>query len=222
MNTLEAIAARHSVRSYLDRPIEAEVLAHLQKEVDACNAESGLSLQLITNEPEAFQGFLAGYGSFKHVSNYLAVVGTKGPHLSETTGYYGEHIVLEATKLGLDSCWVGLTFRKGKTRFHAGPNEKLVCVISLGYGETHGKARKSKPMESLCSVQGPMPSWFEEGMRAAMLAPTATNQQKFLMTLVDEQSVHCEALRGPYAKLDLGIVKYHFEQGAGKDNFVWV
>lgn len=221
MNTLEAITARHSVRSYINRPIEEDAIVHLQKEIDTCNVESGLSLQLITNEPEAFQGFFAHYGTFKNVTNYLAVVGTKGPDLKETAGYYSERIVLEATKLGLDSCWVALTFRKSKARFHAGPNEKLVCVIALGYGETHGSTRKSKPIESLSSGPAPLPTWFEEGMRAAALAPTALNQQKFLITLVGEHSVRAEALKGAHTKLDLGIAKYHFEQGAGIENFSW-
>lgn len=85
--------------------------------------------------------------------------------------------------LGLDSCWVALTFRKGKCQYVARPGEKLVCVIALGYGEGHGVPHKSKPLEALCRTEGPMPDWFRRGMEAALLAPTATNQQKFRFTL---------------------------------------
>ena len=76
-------------------------------------------------------------------------------------------------------------------------------------------------MEKLCSVEGEMPEWFENGMDFALRAPTAINQQKFLITLLPNKRVRAKAKLGPCSKIDLGIVKYHFELGAGKDNFKW-
>ena len=99
-------------------------------------------------------------------------------------------------------------------------DEKIVITIALGYGETQGVSRKSKPMETLCNVDGDMPGWFRSGMEAAMLAPTAINQQKFLFTLSDG-AVKAEDKGGSFSKIDLGIVKYHFEVGAGVENFKW-
>lgn len=128
--------------------------------------------------------------------------------------------MLRAAQLGLDSCWVALTFRKGKCRCTVAPGEKLVCVAALGYGVTHGVPHRSRPMEDLCRVEGEMPDWFRAGMEAALLAPTATNQQKFLLTL-EGNAVKAESTGGFYSKVDLGIVKYHFEAGAGKDHFTW-
>ncbi len=220
MEILEAIQSRHAVRQYTDRPLPETVLTVLNKEVADCNAESGLHIQLVVNEPEAFQGGLAHYGKFSGVRNYLALVGPKGPELDEKLGYYGERLVLKAAQLGLDSCWVALTFRKGKCRCTVAPGEKLVCVIALGYGVTHGVSHQSKPMEALCRVDGEMPAWFCAGMEAALLAPTAVNQQKFRMTL-DGSAVKVESTGGFYSKVDLGIVKYHFEIGAGTDHFTW-
>ena len=75
-------------------------------------------------------------------------------------------------------------------------------------------------MEALCKTDREMPAWFRSGMEAALLAPTATNQQKFLLTL-DGNAVQAEATGGFYSKVDLGIVKYHFEIGAGTDHFTW-
>lgn len=98
--------------------------------------------------------------------------------------------------------------------------EKLVCVLSLGYGVTQGVPHKSKPMDALCKVEGKIPGWFKSGMEAALLAPTATNQQKFLLTL-SGNTVKAEATGGFYKDVDLGIVKYHFEIGAGKEHFTW-
>lgn len=220
MELMEAIRRRHSVRQYTDRPIPAEILTELQEETSACNREGGLHIQLVEDEPEAFQGILPHYGKFSGVRNYFALIGPKGPDLDEKLGYYGERLVLKATQLGLDSCWVALTFRKGKCRCAIAPGEKLVCVVALGYGVTHGVPHRSRPLEDVCKAAGELPAWFCSGAEAALLAPTATNQQKFLLTL-EGNTVRAEATGGFYSKVDLGIVKYHFETGAGTDYFTW-
>jgi len=63
-------------------------------------------------------------------------------------------------------------------------------------------------------------------MEAALMAPTAMNQQKFKFTLQEGNKVKAEAtfsLTGKsYLYYDLGIVKCHFEIGAGKENFIWI
>lgn len=223
MELIEAIQQRHAVRSYTDQPLSADIITALQEEIAACNQAGGLHIQLVTNEPEAFNSMLAHYGSFRNVKNYIVLVGKKGVGLDERIGYYGEKIALRAQQLGLNTCWVAMTFSKGKSKNNCviGADEKLVCVLSLGYGVTQGTAHKSKPMEKLCKVTEPMPDWFRKGMEAAQLAPTATNQQKFLFTLSDGNTVSAKATGGFYDKVDLGIVKYHFEIGAGKENFKW-
>lgn len=221
MTGMEAIQARHSVRQYLDKPLTAEEIAMLTREVNTCNQEGGLHIQLVTNEPKAFAGFMARYGRFSGVANYLALIGTKGPDLEERCGYYGERLVLKAQEMGLNTCWVGLTYSKVKTAYTVGGGEKLCAVIALGYGKTQGVPHKSKPMSEVAKVAGAMPEWFKTGMDAVLLAPTAMNQQKFVFTLADGQ-VKAQAGSGFYTKMDLGIAKYHFEMGAGKENFQWI
>ena len=71
MTELEAIRARHSVRQYLNEPLKPDELAALRAEVDACNKESGLHIQLVANEPKAFDGAMARYGKFSGVTNYF-------------------------------------------------------------------------------------------------------------------------------------------------------
>ena len=222
MNLKQAIRERHSVRRYTDRKIERETVAALRAEIDACNVEGGLHIQLVTDEPKAFDSFLAHYGKFSDVSNYIALVGRKSGSLDERAGYYGERIVLLAQTLGLITCWVAATFGKGAAKKNCtiGRAEKLICVIALGYGETQGVQHKSKPMENLYKAEGKLPGWFRAGMETALLAPTAVNQQKFLFTLSGD-TVKAESTGGPYSKVDLGIVKCHFEIGAGKENFKW-
>lgn len=221
MTIIEAIQNRHSVRSYTDKKIEGDILVALRSEIEACNAESGLNIQLATDEPKAFSNFMAHYGKFTGVQNYVALIGKKSPRLDEKAGYFGERIVLKAQTLGLNTCWVALTFSKTKSKCVVSKDEKFICVIAMGYGTTQGVPHKSKPMESLCKVNGNMPDWFRNGMEAALLAPTAINQQKFLFT-VSNNMVKAEVTGGIKSKIDLGIAKYHFEMGAGAENFKWV
>ena len=75
MNLTEAMKERHSVRQYEDRPLERSVVSALQDEIKACNKESGLHIQLVTNEPKAFAGFMAHYGKFSGVTDYNAMIG---------------------------------------------------------------------------------------------------------------------------------------------------
>ena len=220
MDLKEAMAARHSVRQYKNKPLTPEIIAALQAEVEACNRDGGLHIQLVTNEPKAFDSFMAHYGKFSGVSNYFALAGQKGPELDEKCGYYGERLVLKAQQLGLNTCWVAMTYSKGKAVFSTAPGEKLCIVIALGYGENQGIAHKSKPFEKIASAEGQIPSWFRSGAEAALLAPTAMNQQKFKFELHGSQ-VTAKAGLGFYSKIDLGIAKYHFEIGAGKENFTW-
>ena len=116
MTLLEAIKSRHSVRKYIDKPIEETLVSILQEKVDEVNEKGGLHIQLVTNEPKAFKGKMA-YGTFSGVTNYFAMIGKKGDDLSERIGYYGEQLVLLAETLGLNTCWVGLTYNNIKEAY---------------------------------------------------------------------------------------------------------
>ena len=149
MTHMEAIKARHSVRSYTDKKIEGEVLSQLRKSIDACNKESGLHMQLCVNEPNAFSGMMARYGKFQNVKNYIALIGKKGADLDEKCGYYGEKVALEAQRLGLNTCWVAMTYSKGKSTATVGAGEKLLMVLATGYGQSAGATHKVKSIEEL-------------------------------------------------------------------------
>ena len=177
MNMMDAMKNRHSVRSYTGKALPGEVQRELTEFIAQCNREGGLNMQLVLNEPQAFSGFMAHYGKFSGVENYIALVGKKGAQLEEACGYYGEKVVLKAQQLGLNTCWVALTYSKIKSAFQVGAGEKLCCVIALGYGSTQGIPHQTKPLEALCRVSGDMPQWFRQGMEAALLAPTAMNQR---------------------------------------------
>lgn len=228
MTLTEAIKARHSVRRYKDDPIPEEVLTILADKVRAVNQEAGLHVQLVTEEPKAFSGIMA-YGSFSGVRNYFVMAGKKSEALDEKIGYYGEQLVLLAQTLGLNTCWAGLSYSKIPGTYELADGEKIGCYIALGYGQDQGKGHKVKPVKEISNASDLTPEWFKRGVEAAQLAPTAVNQQRFRLEYLGPQEGGNlpKVLAKPlfsmvgYSKMDLGIVKYHFEIGAGEENFAW-
>lgn len=156
---------------------------------------------------------------FSGVSNYIAMIGKKNSNLDEKCGYYGERLVLKAQQMGLNTCWVAMTCSKIKTAFVIDRGEKLCLIIALGYGKSQGIPHKSKTIQEVAKVEGKMPDWFKNGAEYALLAPTAMNQQKFLLSL-NGSKITAKPGIGFYSKIDLGIVKDHFEIGAGKEHLV--
>ena len=223
MDLIEAIKARHSVRKYFNKPIERAKVAQLREAVDLVNAESGLNVQLVLNEPKAFSTGLWKYGQFSGVQNYFVMAGPKGKEAEEKIGYYGEKLVLLAQTIGLNSCWVGLTYKKISGTFTLRDGDIVHCVIALGYGMMPGVQHPQKPKENFYESEGLPPEWFRNGLEAALLAPTAVNQQKFKFILHPGNVVEAKtsfSMAG-YTAIDLGIVKLHFELGAGPGTFTW-
>ena len=223
MELIDAIRARHSVRKYLDKPIEVDKVATLRATVEQINADTGLNIQLVLQEPKAFASGIWKYGQFSGVKNYFVIAGPKGKEAEEKMGYYGEQLVLLSQSLGLNTCWVGLTYKKIPGTFTLRDGDTVHCVIALGYGTIPGVQHPMKRASDYYEPYGPKPEWFMSGISAAMLAPTAVNQQKFKFILHPGSVVEAKTLfsMSGYLHIDLGIVKYHFEIGAGKDNFSW-
>ncbi len=229
MTLLEAIEARHSVRKYTDEPIPEEILAIIRNRIDEINKEAGLHIQLVTDEPKAFSGLIC-YGTFSGVTDYFVMAGRKGEDLDEKIGYYGEQLVLLAQTLGLNTCWAGVSYSRIPGTYVLEDDEKIALYIALGYGQTQGKAHKVKSAKDISNASDLTPKWFNRGVEAALLAPTAVNQQKFYIEFLgfrDYSRVPKVTARPlfsmvGYSKMDLGIVKYHFEVGAGRENFEWL
>lgn len=226
MTLQEAINSRFSVRNYNDAPLTAEAINALNRKIDECNTAGNLHIQLVTNEPKAFSGIMS-YGKFSGVRNYLVMAGTPSEDLDYNIGYYGEQLVLLAQQSGLGTCWVGLTYKKVNDAFALAPGEKVKCVIAIGcHNETY-RRHKSKAPADVSNISAQTPSWFADGVDAALKAPTAINQQKFFFEYIDNPSgkpfVYAKrkfSIAG-YTKMDLGIACLHFEIGAGRENFEW-
>ena len=228
MTIQEAIEARHSVRAYTGQPLATDVVEVLEERIRELNEKGHLHMQLIRNETKAFQGKLAKYGKFRGVNDYIVMAGQKSDDLDERIGYYGEQLVLLAQTLGLNTCWVGLSYSKVPGTYVLEAGEVIEAYISIGYGETQGVSHKIKRVEQVSNANDLTPSWFRQGVEAALLAPTAVNQQKFFFEYIparDGKPVRVLAKRNfsliGFTQMDLGIAKCHFEIGAGKENFEW-
>lgn len=211
MDILELMKERHSVRQYKNQTIELAKREAINALINDVNVKSKLSIQAFYDELKCFNSFMAHYGKFENVENYIAIVGNKNEQ--EKAGYYGEKIVLKCQELGLNTCWVGMTHGKSKAEIKRG--QKLLVIISLGYGETQGVPHKSKSIAELGKADQST-EWFGRGMEAVSLAPTAVNQQKFLFELKNG-NVTAKNLGGFYSNMDLGIAKYHFEAATGHE-----
>ena len=228
MTIQEAIEARHSVRAYKGQPLAADVVEVLEEKIRELNEKGHLHMQLIRNETKAFQGKLAKYGKFRGVNDYIVMAGQKSDDLDERIGYYGEQLVLLAQTFGLNTCWVGLSYSKVPGTYVLEAGEVIEAYISIGYAETQGVSHKIKRVEQVSNANDLTPSWFRQGVEAALLAPTAVNQQKFFFEYIparDGKPVRVLAKRNfsliGFTQMDLGIAKCHFEIGAGKENFEW-
>ena len=115
---LSAIKKRCSRRKYTDKPIDSKYVKELEDSITLYNRESGLNMKLIIgNGGKLFDGFRKSYGLFVGVQNYIAMIGSKTLlNRMEKVGRFGEKLILEATAMGLSTCWVGTSYDKNAAK----------------------------------------------------------------------------------------------------------
>lgn len=215
----EAMRERHTVRKFTDKEIPKDIRSKLNTRVFANNEKHSVSIRFMIDDTNAF-GFLTKAFLTKGVKNYFILSGGNIFTTDEKLGYCGTDLMLYAQTLGLNTWWVGGTYNRRYINRNA-TGDKVLGLIAVGYGETQGVPHKSKSVNEVCKYEGDMPEWFKNGVEAALLAPTALNKQAFLIE-GKENNVALSCDNGIFAGVDKGIIKYHFELGAGTENFFWV
>lgn len=222
MNIDEAIKERHMVRVYKKQSIPADVCKQLNERIKALNEGLDVFMSLVTNDSSALNTAVK-IGFTKNVNNYIVLSGKNESDLEEKLGYGGADLMLFAQTLGLNTWWVSEQFNKGKARDNGGiPGSNLIKgIIVIGYGENNGVPHKSKSTFDVSKFDGATPPfWFIRGVGSALLAPTANNRQAFKIEGHDNKvTITCS--KGRYSGLELGIIKYFFEVGAGRENFIY-
>ncbi|MDO4742073.1 MAG: nitroreductase family protein [Candidatus Saccharibacteria bacterium] len=228
MTLLEAASKRHTVRKYSKKPLSSDIVKKLNNRVQQNNQKYGLSIKLVINDATAFSPVIKMFLA-KGVKNYFimaadlpkGVIAEKGEKIiAEKLGYSGADIMLYAQTLGLNTWWVGGVFNRKSTNELM--NDKVViAVVAVGYGKTQGKLHKMRPINEVSKYNtSNQPKWFINGIKTAMFAPTAFGAQQF--RIIGEQSkVRIEVHDDKFGAEESGIIKYHFELGAGTDNFEW-
>lgn len=219
MDLREAMKTRHMVRKYTDKPIPTDIAQKLNERVAENNEKYGVAVELRTNDTSAFNALIKMILA-KGVQNFFVLGGKDTPELGENLGKCSADLMLYAQTLGLNTWWVGGTFNRGKLNESANGN-KVIGVVAVGYGATQGVPHKTKAYEDVAVYEGDAPEWFKEGVEAALLAPTALNKQDFTVKGVGNKVTITANKESIFSGADIGLVKYHFELGAGADNFTW-
>ncbi|MHB8054292.1 MAG: nitroreductase family protein [Candidatus Aminicenantales bacterium] len=229
----EAIFLRKSRRSFLaGRPVAEDQFERLERLGRDFRPFPDARIVIVRRPPDRiFTGVVGSYGRITGAPAYAAVIGNaSGPLVPAQTGYTGEALILEATALGLGTCWVSGFFRAaevGKDILLSG-GERIFAVTPLGLGERNISfkekiyiaaigSRKRVSLDELTEGTPPLP-WQIKALEAARLAPSARNRQPWHFVL-EPGSITVRREAGPdgdhYPKsLDCGIAMLHLELGA--------
>lgn len=229
MDMMTAIENRISCRAYAGRPVEAETFGALETLVQSLNAESGLHFQLYGPRAEGQDAITMNAAMFSGpVYCYAALAAPADPLSGEKVGYCGERLVLEATAMGLGTCWVAGTYDQKTTRAELLPGERLWDVIPIGYpaaktplkqktirAAIRAKSRKPEQMADSDKPWQELPEWFREAVKAVGKGPSAVNRQPVVLRWRDGKiTAGLRSTEYDIVYNDLGIAKLHFELAA--------
>lgn len=234
MPITDAMRARRTVRAYTDQALPADLVARLRARIGELNAAHGTDIRLMIDDARVY-GTLWHALRARTVRNCLVMAGPDAPganpsDLDERLGYCGAALMLFLQEQGLNTWWAGGTFSARAAAKASGTTGRIVGVVSFGYGTTRGVPHSSKSAAEVSTDEGgrgkdgthegAAPTWFTEGVEAALLAPTAYGKQAFTIRGQGRNvSITCD--NGKWSGADLGLVKHFFEAGAGRENFDW-
>ena len=205
-----AIPSRVSCRAYTAPPSTAD-WASLAYAAERYRLP-GARLALCRVDEVLFTGTLLGMGRITGCTTVAAVIATPSEPLSRlSAGVLGEAFALEATSLGLGTCWVSGTYRKRLLDVPLEDGEIVLCVIAVGVpapDSMDASNRKRKPIERIAKGYDRWPATYRDVARAVQAAPSAMNMQPWQLLLEGKRFI----LDGPdRSLLDLGIGLCHAE-----------
>lgn len=217
LTLMDAIYARHSVRQFTEQTIEGELRAELESAIHECNKSEGVEMHVFYEDPSLFTCRSAKRMKFENAVNYILVYGPVADNLEELGGYYGELIVLKLQQMGLRSCWVCDTFNKKAAQKKITEGQKLVAVIAFGFGQNDGWPHGGKFLDDVMNPGDVeiTPVWFKVGAEAALLAPTANQNQNYKIILSNGEAQLKMTKRTSHVNVDRGILRCHFEMASG-------
>ncbi len=230
-----AIPLRRSRRGYDSTVLEPDQLDRLRTVCREFRPFPQARAELVTESPDRiFWGAVGRYGKIKGATALAAFIGSMDdPYVQEKVGYLGEGVILEATAMGLATCWVGGFFRPkvAASVVGVGKSERVLAVtpvgravenvtleerIMTGFGLNH----RRKPLAEMVtgSAQSDWPQWVKPALEAARIAPSAINRQPWRFH-VESNSITVYVNNpgftfGISKRLDCGIAMMHIEVAA--------
>ena len=230
----ESIRRRKSRRRYTNQTPSRDILDRLGRVCqDFCPFPEARAVLVEKTVDNVFKGIHGSYGRITGAPCYLAFLGDmKSPRVQESVGYTGEGLILEATSLGLATCWVGGYFYPEKVGrdFSPEPDERVLAITPVGEStESYSFAEKimtgfvrshrRKNLSELVEGRIDQP-WMTEALEAARLAPSAVNRQPWRFRIRDGSiDISVDDQLDSYKiskRLDCGIAMLHLELGARK------
>ncbi len=226
----EAIFLRHSQRKYSTKIPRNEVVKKVADVCEEFRPFPGARASLVLEPADGvFKGIIGSYFKITGAPHYVAFIGNmRVPDVQTITGYLGEGIVLEATALGLNTCWVGGFFRREQVReqVEIQNHERVLGITPIGYslreedrvGRSSKQFRRKEASKLVEYGDIPAESWVESALSAARIAPSAANRQPWKFG-IDEDSITVSVDKkregfGVSRRLDCGIAMLHIELGA--------
>jgi len=229
----QAVFFRKSRRSFLPgRPVAEDQFERLEFLSRAFRPFPEARFDIVREPPDrVLRGVIGSYGRITGAPAYAAMIGTaSSPAAPARVGYTGEALILEATALGLGTCWVSGMFRRSEVEksIVLSGRERIFAVTPIGLGERDfsfkeklyvraAGSRKRKALDEMIEGTPPLP-WQKKALEAARAAPSARNRQPWRFVLTpDSITVRWDSGRDGdrYPKnLDCGIAMLHLELGA--------
>jgi hypothetical protein len=232
---LSVVARRRARRAYSEVPADAWALETLGRLAEQWQPYPDARV-VVVDEPavDVYTGVIGNYGKIRGVPHIIVFIADKTADFHDQhVGYTGEAIVLEATRLGLATCWVGGFFdpRKAAQLVTLAPNERVIAVSPLGYAlgeDGAGESTMAGPVGSyhrkLVSQIAPgalfrnWPSWAVAAVETARMAPSTVNRQPWRFRfegggIVVSKDNFIETSRVS-KRLDIGIAMLHVDLAA--------
>ncbi len=238
---IEIIKSRYSCRSYDGKPLDGEAEKKLSDYIDEINQEAEIKARFIyiANRPDCgAPAKLGTYGMISGAVSYIAGICDNDEKDFAQFGYLFEKIILFATALNIQTCWLGGTFNRNDFIQTIGLNDSEYIAIVSPVG-----VKKQKPrfldgaMRKVVGADNRKPFdelFFDENLSVPLsvkkmgdyitpletvrLAPSASNKQPWrIIKNTDGYHFYLKRNKGypssryDMQKNDIGIAMCHFE-----------
>ncbi|WP_319025582.1 MULTISPECIES: nitroreductase family protein [Clostridia] len=236
------VRKRRSIRTYNTEEISSEIVGKLNDYINEISGpfKENITFKILDSKERINGARLGTYGVIKGATKFIVAKVKEGQYSLEELGYEMESLVLYATSMGLGTCWIGGTFKKGQfaKAMELREGEILPIVLPIGYAKEKrslidktmrfiSKCDKRKqwneifylrdfscPLTQYCTLDG-----FKDMFENVRLAPSAVNKQPWRIVkrgnefyfYVNEEKEEKKEDSYDIKRIDMGIAMCHFE-----------